>query len=46
MIKTEFKSRFATDLESARKKRSKSIKDKSKSNKKEANANGTSASSK
>lgn len=45
MIKADFKSRFPNDLESARKKRSKSIKDRSKSNKKDINPNKSNASS-
>jgi hypothetical protein len=39
MIRAEFKQRINSELESARKKRSRSLKDKSKSNKKETNAN-------
>jgi hypothetical protein len=46
MIKTEFKTRVYNDLESARKKRSKSIKERSKSNKKDASTIRSNASSK
>ncbi len=46
MIKTEFKTRVYNDLESARKKRSKSIRERSKSNKKDAYTNRSNAASK